>query len=115
MRKRPAVAAALVALAALAAIVGLAGASSGAAVAEGPAVRSLISDWQYFGNSGTPPSEAACNAVGRRCFNPTAMANSYNYAVVHALGNKGQGKTIAVVDSFGEVNIQEDLHTFDTA
>jgi subtilase family serine protease len=114
MRKRPAVVAALVALAALAAIGGLAGAS-GAAAAQGSAVRPLISDWQYLGNSGTPPSQAACNAVGRRCFSPAAMANSYNYAVLHALGNQGQGKTIAIVDSFGEENIKSDLQTFDRA
>jgi subtilase family serine protease len=115
MRKRPAVVAALVALAALAASMGLAGASSGAAAAQGQAVRPLISDWQYLGSSATPPSQAACNAVGRRCFNPTSMANSYNYAVLHAAGNMGQGKTIAIVDSFGEENIKSDLQTFDRA
>jgi subtilase family serine protease len=115
MRKRPAVLAALLTLAALAAVVGLAGASSGAAAAQGQAVRPLISDWQYLGNSPTPPSQAACNAVNRRCFNPTSMANSYNYAVLHALGDQGQGKTIALVDSFGEENIKSDLQTFDRA
>ena len=79
------------------------------------AIHPLISDWAYLGNSGTPPNEAACNAVGRRCFNPTAMANSYNYAGLHALGNKGQGKTIAVVDSFGASTIRQDLGVFNTA
>jgi subtilase family serine protease len=115
MRRRPAVIAALVALAALAALVGLGGASSGAAAASGTAVRPLVSDWQYLGNSGTPPSQAACNAVGRRCFSPGAMANSYNYAALHASGNQGQGKTIAVVDSFGATTIRQDLATFNTA
>ena len=79
------------------------------------AIHPLVSDWAYLGNSGTPPTEAACNAVGRRCFNPTAMANSYNYAVLHALGNRGQGKTIAVVDSFGASTIRQDLGVFNTA
>src|SRR5919204_1308858 len=115
MRKRPAAVAALVALAALAAVVGLTGGSSGAAAAQGSAVRPLISDWQYLGNSGTPPSQAACNAVNRRCFNPTSMANSYNYAALHAAGNMGQGRTIAIVDSFGASTIREDLGTFNTA
>jgi subtilase family serine protease len=115
MRKRPAVIAALVALAALAALVGLGGGSSGTAAASGTAVRPLVSDWQYLGNSGTPPSQTACNAVGRRCFNPAAMANSYNYAALHAAGNKGQGKTIAIVDSFGASTIRQDLGTFNTA
>lgn len=85
------------------------------AVVNAAAIHPLISDWAYLGDSGTPPSEAACNAVGRRCFNPHAMANSYNYAVLHALGNKGQGKTIAVVDSFGASTIRHDLGVFNTA
>src|SRR5438874_4565583 len=85
------------------------------AVGNPVAIQPLISDWAYLGNDGTPPSEAACNAVGRRCFNPTAMANSYNYAVLHSLGNKGQGKTIAVVDSFGASTIRQDLGVFNTA
>src|SRR5712691_9139182 len=75
------------------------------AVANSVAVNPLISDWAYLGNSVTPPSEAACNAAGRRCFNPTAMAVSYNYAGLHAAGDLGQGKTIAVVDSFGASTI----------
>src|SRR2546426_135920 len=85
------------------------------AVVNPVAIHPLISDWAYLGNSPTPPSEAACNAVLRRCFNPTAMANSYNDAVLHALGNKGQGKTIAVVDSFGASTIRQDLGVFNTA
>src|SRR5438445_10365474 len=85
------------------------------AVVNSVAIHPLISDWAYLGNSVTPPSEAACNAVSRRCFNPTAMANSYNYAVLHALGNNGQGKTIAVVDSFGASTIRQDLGVFNTA
>jgi subtilase family serine protease len=43
------------------------------------------------------------------------MANSYNYAALHALGNRGQGKTIAVVDSFGSSTIRQDLAVFNTA
>src|SRR5215831_6856467 len=97
----------------LAAVAGAAGAVH--QTVAGPLVRPLISDWQYLGNSSTPPSQAACNAVGRRCFNPASMANSYNYAALHAAGNLGQGKTIAIIDSFGEQNIESDLQTFDQA
>jgi subtilase family serine protease len=79
------------------------------------AVHPLISDWAYLGNDGTPPSQAACIAVSRRCFNPAAMANSYNYAGLHAAGNQGQGMTIAVVDSFGASTIRQDLGVFNTA
>jgi subtilase family serine protease len=85
------------------------------AVVNPVAIHPLISDWAYLGNSATPPSQAACNTIGRRCFNPAAMANSYNYASLHALGNKGQGKTIAVVDSFGASTIRQDLAVFNTA
>src|SRR5215469_17383716 len=67
-----------------------------------------IGDWQYLGNSVTPPSQSACNAVGRRCFDPSAMANSYDYASLHAAGNEGQGKTIAIIDSFGSSTIRQD-------
>src|SRR5436305_676155 len=78
-------------------------------------IRPTISDWQYLGSSGTPPSQTACNAVGRRCFNPTSMANSYDYATLHSLGKQGQGKTIAIIDSFGSDTIRGDLGVFDTA
>jgi subtilase family serine protease len=79
------------------------------------AIRPMIDDFVYLGDSVIPPSEAACNAVGRRCFNPHAMAVSYNYAGLHALGHKGQGKTIAIVDSFGASTIRHDLGVFNTA
>lgn len=74
-----------------------------------------VSDWQFISSGATPPGQAACNAVGRRCFNPTSMANAYNYASLHAAGNMGQGKTIAIVDSFGNSTIQSDLKVFDAA
>src|SRR2546427_7595138 len=75
----------------------------------------LISEWVFVGAGATPPSAAACNAVGRRCVNPTSMANSYSYAGVHAAGHKGQGTTIAVVDSFGASTIHQDLAVFNAA
>src|SRR6266478_5346647 len=59
-----------------------------------------VADWEFLSASGTPPTEAQCYSVGRRCFTPQSMANSYNYAVLHSLGNQGQGVTIAVIDSY---------------
>ena len=88
-------------------IVALTGATAGSAVTP------TISDWQFLSGGTAPPSQTACNAVGRRCFNPAAMANSYDYAGLHALGNEGQGKTIALVDSFGSATIASDLNNFD--
>ncbi len=85
------------------------------AIAAGPVVYPLVSDWQFLSGSTTPPSQAACNAAGRRCFNPDAMHHSYNYASLLDAGNKGQGKTIALVDSFGSDTIRNDLSVFDTA
>src|SRR6266702_2657599 len=85
------------------------------AIAASPVVNPLVSDWQFLSSSITPPTQAECNSVGRRCFNPTAMHNSYNYASLLAAGNEGQGKTIAIVDSFGSDTIRNDLGVFDTA
>src|SRR5438309_11648308 len=37
-----------------------------------------VSDFQFITASETPPTQAQCASVGRRCFNATAMQNSYN-------------------------------------
>jgi subtilase family serine protease len=88
---------------------------SATAIATGPVVNPLISDWQFLASGTTPPPQTACNAVLRRCFNPDAMHHSYNYASLLAAGNQGQGKTIAIVDSFGSDTIRNDLGVFDSA
>jgi subtilase family serine protease len=88
-------------------------AATGAATA-GSAIRPTISDWQFLSAGTAPPSQAACNAITpnrRRCFDPVAMANSYDYA---GLSNRGAGRTIALVDSFGSATIASDLNNFDT-
>src|SRR5258708_4369619 len=86
----------------------------------GPVVHPLVSDWQFLSSRTTPPSQSDCNNLKpplgpRRCFNPAAMSNSYNYATLLAAGNKGQDKTIAIVDSFGSATISSDLGVFDHA
>jgi subtilase family serine protease len=43
------------------------------------------------------------------------MANSYNYASLHASGMTGKGTTIAIVDSFGSDSIASDLNVFNNA
>ena len=80
----------------------------------GPAVRPVVSDFQIITQSETPPTEAQCFSVGRRCFTPSSMQNSYNLGPLYALGHNGAGRTIAIVDSFGSETIQHDLHVFDT-
>jgi subtilase family serine protease len=76
-----------------------------------------VAEWQFLSSSTAPPSEADCFAVGRRCFNPTAMQNSYNVTPLYGAGFagfSGQGKTIAVIDSFGSATIANDLNNFST-
>jgi subtilase family serine protease len=73
-----------------------------------------VAEWQFLESGTTPPSEAACFAVGRRCFSAAAMQNAYNVSPLYAAGNQGQGKTIAVIDSFGSATIASDLANFNT-
>src|SRR5512136_1669033 len=83
--------------------------------ATSPAFRPAVAEWQFISDGVTPPTEAQCYSAGRRCFTPQAMANSYNYATLLAAGNQGQGKTIAVIDSYGSDTIAHDLHVFNQA
>jgi subtilase family serine protease len=76
-------------------------------------VHPLVSDVLFISGGTTPPSQAACIAALRRCFNPTSIRNAYD--IPAGLGNDGYGKTIAVVDSFGSTTIRQDLGVFNTA
>jgi hypothetical protein len=67
------------------------GSGRAGALSAGSAIHPLVGDWQLLNEATAPPSEAACNAIGRRCFVPAAMANSYDYASLLAAGNEGQG------------------------
>src|SRR5258708_31287305 len=88
--------------------------ASASIAAAGPTITPLISDWQFLAGGAAPPNQTALNAVRRACFTPTATHNSYNYASLLAAGNEGQGKTIAIVDSFGSATIRNDLYVFST-
>ena len=79
-----------------------------------PAPEPTVAGYQYLTGSTTPPSEANCISVGRRCFTSTAIQNSYNLTPLYAAGNQGQGMTIAIIDSFGNPNIASDLANFNT-
>ena len=95
--------------------------AAAAMLGRGGSVRTLplphptYSDAQLISTSTTPPTEAQCYSAGRRCFTPQSMQNSYNLAGLLAAGNQGQGKTIAIVDSYGSDTIAHDLHVFDQA
>jgi subtilase family serine protease len=105
-RRLPAFAAALLPL------VMWAGSPGASAVTAVP--RPVAIDFQQIASALQPPSEAACNAQGRRCFAPSALENAYNLSALYAAGNQGQGMTVAVVDSFGSNTIRTDLNNFDT-
>ena len=81
----------------------------------GPVFKPAVAEWVFLSASETPPTEANCISAGIRCFTPQPMANSYNYAELHAGGNQGQGVTIAIIDSYGSDTIRHDLHVFNQA
>ena len=108
-------ASAVAALACTAAIAVAAGPGTASAAARLPVPKPTVSDFQWLTGSQTPPTEANCFSVGRRCFTSTSMENSYNLGPLYAQGNEGQGVTVAIIDSFGDPNIASDLNVFDTA
>jgi subtilase family serine protease len=110
--RHPASAVAALACAAAMAVAAGPGAASAAGL---PAPKPTVSDFQWLTGSQTPPTEANCFSVGRRCFTPTSMRNSYNLGPLYAAGHEGQGVTVAIIDSFGDPNIASDLNVFNTA
>ncbi len=73
-----------------------------------------VSDYVQLNSSTTPPTEAQCFSVGRRCFAPQAIQAAYNLPL-YAAGLNGHGMTIAIVDAYGSDTIAHDLHVFDQA
>jgi len=74
-----------------------------------------VSDYVQINSSTTPPTEAQCFSVGRRCFAPQAIQAAYNLGPLYAAGLNGHGMTIAIVDAYGSDTIAHDLHVFDQA
>ncbi|MDQ1395777.1 MAG: hypothetical protein QOG64_1036 [Acidimicrobiaceae bacterium] len=74
-----------------------------------------VSEFHQVNRSETPPTEAQCFSVGRRCFTPQAIRASYNLNPLYAAGFDGAGQTIAIVDSYGSDTMAHDLHVFDQA
>lgn len=112
MRKRS-FAAAFVSMTALVAL-GLAPAAPNIAQAVS-AIHPTVSDYQFITSSETPPTQAQCASVGRRCFSPQAVQAAYNVGPLYAAGYNGTGQTIAIVDSYGSDTIAHDLHVYDQA
>ena len=96
------------------ALAGLSGAAQ--AVAAKPVLfHPTVADYVQVSASATPPTQAQCASVGRRCFSPQAIRAAYNLQPLYAAGLDGRGQTIAVVDSFGSDTMSHDLHVFNTA
>ena len=74
-----------------------------------------VTEVRLISNTTPPPTESDCFAANIRCFTPQSMTAGYNFGPLYASGWTGQGKTIAIIDSFGSPSIADDLHVFDTA
>jgi len=98
-----------------AAALGLGPTGAGLAVSSSlPQPAPTIADYQFLSSGLIPPTQTNCGSVGRRCFNPTSMRNSYNLQPLYDLGHDGSGVTIAIIDSFGNPNMASDLANFNT-
>jgi subtilase family serine protease len=74
-----------------------------------------VAEYTQLTTSTTPPTEAQCASVGRRCFSPQDVQAAYNLGPLYTNGFNGRGQTIAIVDSFGSDTIAHDLHVYDQA
>ncbi len=94
---------------------------AGTVIAGGqPATQAVVfhpvwDDIQFVSGGVVPPSQADCNAIHRRCFNPVSERNTYNLTPLLAAGHQGQGQTIIIVDAFGSETMRHDLMVFNNA
>ena len=79
------------------------------------AVLPTVAEYTQLSTSTTPPTQAQCASVGRRCFSPQSIRAAYHLQPLYDNGWDGRGQTIAIVDSYGSDTIAHDLHVFDTA
>jgi subtilase family serine protease len=93
----------------------LTAASHATSQARGVLMHPTVSDFVQVNASETPPTEAQCISVSRRCFTPQAIQAAYNVGPLYANGYDGRGITIAIVDSWGSDTMAHDLHVFDQA
>jgi subtilase family serine protease len=89
--------------------------ATAAGVVASPVLVPAVAEYQFVSASETPPTEAQCFAVNRRCFTPQAFWASYNLNPLFDAGWNGSGITVAIVDSFGSDTMAHDLHVFDQA
>jgi len=62
----------------------------------------------------SPLTTAQCESgLGIACYQPSQLRTAYHLPALYSEGIKGQGQTIAIVDSFGSPTIKSDLKAFD--
>jgi subtilase family serine protease len=93
----------------------LSAATTTTASARGVLMHPTASDYVQVSSSETPPTQAQCASVGRRCFTPQSTRAAYNVNPLYANGFDGTGTTIAIVDSYGSDTMAHDLHVYDQA
>jgi subtilase family serine protease len=98
-----------------AAIAAAALAGSGGRARALPQPQPAWNDAQLVSSSTTPPTEAQCFSVKRRCFTPQGIQAAYDVGPLYAQGLDGAGQTIAIVDAYGSDTMAHDLHVFDQA
>jgi subtilase family serine protease len=114
MKRSPAVVGMLVFVLA-AAVVAMFVGRSGSPAAALPLPHPTVNDYQQISTSATPPTQAQCASVGRRCFTPQSTRSAYNIQPLYDHGYNGRGMTIAIVDSYGSDTMAHDLHVYDQA
>ena len=85
------------------------------AAATYPLMHPTVATYQQLTTSTTPPTEAQCNSVGRRCFTPQSTRAAYNVQPLYDQGLDGRGTTIAIIDSYGSDTMAHDLHVYNQA
>ncbi|MEP6600055.1 MAG: S53 family peptidase [Actinomycetota bacterium] len=100
---------------AAAALLPAAATPAGSRSASGGLLHPAVSDYTQVSTSTTPPTEAQCFSVKRRCFTPQSTRAAYNLAPLYDNGFDGAGQTIAIVDSYGSDTMAHDLHVYNQA
>ena len=62
-----------------------------------------------------PPSDRCAPTPAARCYQPRQIFRAYGLAPLYHSCNRGHGRTIAIIDSFGSQTIRSDLLAFDAA
>lgn len=86
-----------------------------AALAQSSAIHPAVSEYVQLNSSTTPPTQAQCISVSRRCFTPASTQAAYNLQPLYDAGSNGKGMTIAIVDAYGSDTIAHDLHVYNQA